>query len=215
MENKMKIVCISDTHNNHEEVLLPEGDILVHTGDFTHNGSIEEYCRFINWLEKQKQFKHKIIVPGNHDFCCERVWGLCKRFAAERGVLAGLDEQFVVEGINFFCSPWQPWFYDWAFNATDEDLKSHFSKITADTNVLLTHGPSSGILDDGKGSKILAKRIKQLKELKYVVFGHIHEGYGVKTVDKVTYINAALTGSAEYGWEKLDPKRKAYVIEYV
>eukprot|EP00450_Noctiluca_scintillans_P034536 CAMPEP_0194547862 /NCGR_PEP_ID=MMETSP0253-20130528/92761_1 /TAXON_ID=2966 /ORGANISM="Noctiluca scintillans" /LENGTH=64 /DNA_ID=CAMNT_0039395117 /DNA_START=72 /DNA_END=263 /DNA_ORIENTATION=- len=29
----VRIVCISDTHNEHEGLRLPAGDILLHTGD--------------------------------------------------------------------------------------------------------------------------------------------------------------------------------------
>ena len=34
----MRLVCISDTHTFHEDVNLPDGDILIHAGDFTNKG---------------------------------------------------------------------------------------------------------------------------------------------------------------------------------
>lgn len=66
-EKVIKIVCISDTHNKHNEINLPEGDILLHAGDFTYQGSKEEIKEFNNWLGKQK-FKHKVVIAGNHEF---------------------------------------------------------------------------------------------------------------------------------------------------
>lgn len=33
---KVRIICISDTHGYHADLNLPDGDILVHTGDFTN-----------------------------------------------------------------------------------------------------------------------------------------------------------------------------------
>jgi hypothetical protein len=38
----MKIVCISDNHNQHNAIEIPEGDMLIHTKDFSTNGTINE-----------------------------------------------------------------------------------------------------------------------------------------------------------------------------
>ena len=35
----VRIVLISDTHNKHKMLELPEGDILIHAGDFTNDGT--------------------------------------------------------------------------------------------------------------------------------------------------------------------------------
>src|SRR5205807_2128139 len=65
---RMRIVAISDTHEKHYQLKLPEGDVLVHAGDITNRGRIEKLAEFASWLNVQ-DFKHKIIVCGNHDFC--------------------------------------------------------------------------------------------------------------------------------------------------
>ena len=31
----VRIVCISDTHELHRELSVPDGDLLIHSGDFT------------------------------------------------------------------------------------------------------------------------------------------------------------------------------------
>ena len=41
-----KIVTISDTHTHHRRVELPEGDILIHAGDFTARGRGNEVVDF-------------------------------------------------------------------------------------------------------------------------------------------------------------------------
>lgn len=47
----MKIVHISDTHSQHRQLTrLPDADILVHSGDFTMNGSELEAIDFMNWF---------------------------------------------------------------------------------------------------------------------------------------------------------------------
>lgn len=37
---RTRIVCISDTHNS--TVKLPDGDVLIHAGDLTNQGSYSE-----------------------------------------------------------------------------------------------------------------------------------------------------------------------------
>lgn len=61
---RTRIVCISDTHNN--KPFLPHGDILIHAGDLTENGSFDELQAQIHWLSAQPH-RHKIVVAGNHD----------------------------------------------------------------------------------------------------------------------------------------------------
>lgn len=65
----VRIMFISDTHNKHRDLLLPENvDILIHAGDFTLRGKEHEVKDFSNWLG-EVPIKHKIVVAGNHDLC--------------------------------------------------------------------------------------------------------------------------------------------------
>ena len=34
----MKVIAISDTHNQHETLVLPDGDMLIHAGDVSGQG---------------------------------------------------------------------------------------------------------------------------------------------------------------------------------
>jgi len=52
---------------------LPDGDILIHTGDFTVSGQANEVKDFIKFLDAVPH-KHKIVVAGNHDICLEPEW---------------------------------------------------------------------------------------------------------------------------------------------
>ena len=49
-EGVVRIVLISDTHNLHRTLQMPEGDILIHAGDFTEDGTQKEIKEFDNWL---------------------------------------------------------------------------------------------------------------------------------------------------------------------
>uniref|UniRef100_A0A1I7ZZ60 Metallophos domain-containing protein n=1 Tax=Steinernema glaseri TaxID=37863 RepID=A0A1I7ZZ60_9BILA len=52
-EEKVRFVCIADTHEKLESILgrIPDGDVLVHCGDFTNFGDREEIERFNESLE--------------------------------------------------------------------------------------------------------------------------------------------------------------------
>jgi predicted phosphohydrolase len=59
-----KIVCISDIHTT--QPLLPHGDILLHAGDLSINGTLAELQSQITWLQDLPH-AHKIVIAGNHD----------------------------------------------------------------------------------------------------------------------------------------------------
>lgn len=46
----MRIVCVSDTHGRHARTVIPPGDILIHAGDITTRGHLEEVEEFDRWL---------------------------------------------------------------------------------------------------------------------------------------------------------------------
>ncbi|KAJ4341724.1 hypothetical protein N0V95_007158 [Ascochyta clinopodiicola] len=61
----IRIVCISDTHN-HILDDVPPGDILIHAGDMTNGGSVEEIQAQIDWLSSLPH-REIIVISGNHD----------------------------------------------------------------------------------------------------------------------------------------------------
>jgi len=209
----MKIVCISDTHLKHDFV-IPDGDILVHAGDMTQTGSEFEVTRAAKWLGSQKH-RTKIAIAGNHDWLFQQEPERAADIMREHGVSYLQDSLMGTRGITFYGSPWQPWFYDWAFNLQRGfRLKQKWSYIPLGVDVLITHGPPQGILDrvprgpegGGHGELIehtregvyarvgcrdLMERVVEVKP-KIHVFGHIHCGYGKKTVDDTTFVNASI-----------------------
>jgi 3',5'-cyclic AMP phosphodiesterase CpdA len=58
---KTRIVCVSDTHN--QTPSLPKGDVLIHAGDLTNQGSLSELKKTVAWLEKA-DFEVKIVIAG-------------------------------------------------------------------------------------------------------------------------------------------------------
>lgn len=212
----LRCVAISDTHNQHGKVEVPDGDLLIHAGDATYTGKLEEIKPFLEWFNDQPH-KHKIFVPGNHDFICQYEPKVVEEILEEMGISYLVDQCATFEGIHFYGSPWVPNLPNWAFSFEDcsEDLKEKFvDGIPSWTDVLITHGPPYGKLDKvprrgwsppggagytrgdeySVGSVTLRSALDKLPNLKYHIFGHIHEGHGVSDgyEQSVTFINAAI-----------------------
>ena len=67
----IRFVHISDTHNMHDRIKIPSGDILIHSVDFSyHPGRREEVAAFAQWFAQQ-DFKYKIVIAGNHEWTFE------------------------------------------------------------------------------------------------------------------------------------------------
>ncbi|PKX99619.1 metallophosphatase domain-containing protein [Aspergillus novofumigatus IBT 16806] len=64
----IRVVCISDTHNT--EPQLPDGDLLIHAGDFTQSGTQAELEAQIEWLDRQPH-RFKVAIAGNHELCLD------------------------------------------------------------------------------------------------------------------------------------------------
>lgn len=189
----MRIVCVSDTHARHHLTQLPPGDILVHAGDVTSHGSLEDVEKFNEWLGKLPH-AHKVVICGNHDFCFQ------ERAAEARARITNAvyleDSGCELAGLTFYGSPWQPWFGGWAFNLPrGEALARVWANIPVGVDVLITHGPPEGILDrtrrgDFAGCRDLFDRVLEVKPRLHV-FGHIHEAAGRTDIDDTVFVNAS------------------------
>ena len=188
----MRVVCISDTHERHDQIALPDGDLLVCAGDVTAQGDPASLLRFARWMERQPH-RHKILIAGNHDFCFERNGASL----LPAGVHYLQDSGVTVDGVRVWGSPWQPRFFDWAFNLDrGPQLAAKWALIPADTDVLVTHGPPFGTLDltprgDRVGCEALAARLDQLR-VRLHVFGHIHHSYGMVEHGQRVSVNASI-----------------------
>ncbi|KAK6344645.1 hypothetical protein TWF718_006603 [Orbilia javanica] len=67
MASTIKIVCVSDTHNDDFASKVPDGDIFIHAGDMTNFGTLEELQKAYDLIASLPH-KTKIVVAGNHDF---------------------------------------------------------------------------------------------------------------------------------------------------
>jgi Icc-related predicted phosphoesterase len=233
----MRLVCISDTHSLHHKMVnpLPKGDVLIHAGDISNKGGEKDVTDFIHWFQNIEGFDTKIFISGNHDFCFERInlphhkreydWlhHLMSPENLSQSDVTYLEDSFITiespefsRPIKFYGSPWQPWFYDWAFNLPrmGEELKQKWNLIPNDVDVLITHTPPNGIKDyviswrgnENVGCEVLRSRLEELN-VSVNVFGHIHEAYGVSYVNNTTYVNASICN------QKYNPINKPIIID--
>ena len=182
----MKIAIISDLHGELPKV--PACDLLLIAGDITP--ATREYHRqhyrtaywfdtvFRWWLETIKTRK-TVMIAGNHDFI----------FQDHRNMLPNdlpltylEDQHFEWEGLKIWGTPWQPIFYDWAFNLSEEELDRKFSAIPDGIDILVSHGPPLGYCDltfdqRSVGSYSLLKHVERTRP-NLVACGHIHYSYG-------------------------------------
>eukprot|EP01112_Ceratiomyxa_fruticulosa_P013874 TRINITY_DN3931_c0_g1_i1.p1 TRINITY_DN3931_c0_g1~~TRINITY_DN3931_c0_g1_i1.p1 ORF type:complete len:249 (-),score=32.69 TRINITY_DN3931_c0_g1_i1:281-1027(-) len=187
VEKLVRVVCISDTHVLHRRVKVPEGDILIHAGDFGRD-SLESIVGFSDWLATLPH-KHKIVIAGNHDSLFDKEPAIARENLKNCVYLQ--DSGVTIEGIKFWGAPLPPFFLK------GPPLEKRWSNIPNDVDVLITHGPPlgfGGTLQSGidVGCRYLAAAILERVKPKVSVFGHIHEGYGVYYSDHTTFINASI-----------------------
>ncbi|MBA2328767.1 MAG: metallophosphatase domain-containing protein [Flavisolibacter sp.] len=192
----MKFVAISDTHCRQRVLKLPKADAIIHAGDISYKGKEVEVIDFFDWFSSLP-YTNKICIAGNHDFFFEKEKQEIIKKRIPGNVIYLQDSGVEIEGIKIWGSPVTPWFFNWAFNRKRGlQLLNHWKLIPPDTDVLITHGPPYGILDNiinetNAGCVDLLKTVQQLKP-KVHVFGHIHESYGQVKRNGVHYINASL-----------------------
>eukprot|EP00300_Choanocystis_sp_HF-7_P000266 c10227_g1_i1.p1 GENE.c10227_g1_i1~~c10227_g1_i1.p1 ORF type:complete len:212 (+),score=36.21 c10227_g1_i1:74-709(+) len=210
----VRLVCISDTHNDHRSVRVPDGDVLIHAGDFTNYGKVEHAEDFNAWLGELPH-THKILIVGNHEN--NAPWHKqINQVISNATVLR--QSGTTACGLSFFGTD-----FFWPCQSNP-----YYDQIPEDTNVILTHGPVKGFVDGGLGCVSMRNKVSQIGPC-VVVSGHIHSAYGVAQNDRTTFVNAALcddrrvrkepvvldvNGSAESGWSveirEVEPKRELY-----
>jgi Icc-related predicted phosphoesterase len=197
-----RIVCIADLHEH--LVDIPACELLLIAGDvsFAFKGDLHAKQAFLSgdfkdWLE-QVPAEEIVLVAGNHDQSIEA-------FGLPDGLRCHYlqDEGIELFGLKLWGTPWQPWFYDWAFNAPRRDgeafLASRFDIIPSDTDIVVAHGPPHGYGDRTPrpggyahaGSTAMTETLERVQPW-LMVCGHIHSGYGSYRLGETEIVNASL-----------------------
>lgn len=201
----MKIWFISDTHGLHNNLNIPEVDLIIHCGDESNNSNPHlnehESRRFFEWFSVLPA--KKIFVPGNHSTAIYN--GLVKP-EEYPSIKFLIHELYEYNGLKIFGSPYTPSFgTSWAYMRKRNRMFDVWENIPNNIDILLTHGPPKGILDLTRdretnnivqvGCKSLHNKVMQIKP-KIHAFGHIHreaEFYnnGILNIDNITFINCS------------------------
>lgn len=189
---RIRIICISDTHT-HKPTGLPQGDVLVHAGDLTNDGTVADIQGQIDWISSLP-YEHKIVVAGNHDSWFDP--------RARREIDIGKaprwrDVHYLQHSsvrltfpskshrhLSFYGGPQIPQCggEDFAFQYRRSD-DAWSDTVPLETDVLITHTPPRHHLDlpAGLGCDYLKNEVWRVRP-KVHIFGHVHAGHGREEV---------------------------------
>ncbi|KAK0930729.1 hypothetical protein LTR91_010488 [Friedmanniomyces endolithicus] len=199
---KLRVVCISDTHNHSpgEGFTLPKGDVLIHAGDLTNQGSYAELKKAVDWIEKVDFAVKVVVADAAYELKHAEGWrvqptdtGLCRKLLTENKSFTYLENSSALieipdknVSLRVFGSPYSRdrGRQNWAFQYPDERAEEIWSAILDDTDVLVTHTPPAGHCDTSShwvegGCPGLTATIGRVKPLLHVC-GHCHEGRGAE-----------------------------------
>lgn len=188
----VRIIHMSNTHNHLNRTasrnFFPEGDILIHSGGFTLDGTEEEYAQFDAWLGSVKDIYHyRVIVAGLNDVKqCGNDWDFV-RANLRNATHVLCHSEAVVLGLRIYGNPWH-----WAHESNyavklgaPSSTSGRFDDIPEGTNILVTHGPAYGKLDtvvsntasvkDSQGEKVHSGSRELEEAIRHVRPGlHLH-----------------------------------------
>ncbi|MFH4979668.1 hypothetical protein AB6A40_006377 [Gnathostoma spinigerum] len=214
-EDKVRFVCISDTHEKLGEILtkIPDGDILIHAGDFTDNGEIGEVIKFNSEMGKLPH-KYKLVVAGNHEIGFDddekmperqraglNMLGLSKPCQLLTNCIYLCDRLVEIYGLKIYGSPWHVMPGYPFYRHRGQRIMDKWNLMPSNLDVLITHQPPLGHGDfnswnkcDGllAGCADLLNAVELRAKPKYHIFGHIHQMRGISTNTKTIFINASI-----------------------
>lgn len=211
----MRLIVISDTHGLHHRIDgPPDGDVLVHAGDFMNSGyDVQDILSFNRWLGDQP-FKHRLVCGGNHDRYFEAAPHQARALLNNATYLE--NSGVMIDNVTIWGSPYTPAFLNWAFMySRGTSAQRYWNLIPYNLDVLITHGPPFGILDQTApgeahlGCEELLDAIEE-KKPRVHLFGHIHGGAGTFQNETTRFVNAAYLNER---YKPLEPAGKIRIID--
>ena len=190
-----KIFAFSDTHGLNHRLNIPKDvDILICAGDCLKEDNMvyvdNEFVKSLNWYSHQDA-KLKIYVPGNHEVFFEMNPEKAMQMVPSSIVLLE-DSGIEFDGISFFGAACRPWM----FRETE-------NKVPKGIDILITHGPAEGHLDNNTGCQRLRQIVEESKP-KHHIFGHVHEeGDKIEATSETTYYNVSMYNQLKYHYPSM------------
>mmetsp|Transcript_23922 Transcript_23922/g.39909 ORF Transcript_23922/g.39909 Transcript_23922/m.39909 type:complete len:292 (+) Transcript_23922:125-1000(+) len=178
--HSIRIVCLSDTYGKERDIVnVPGGDILVHCGDFSSDGTVDQLIAFREFIDKQEHVQ-KFVVSGNKDTTIQTA------FFKKQGKILHPDlfadssfdpvtySQQCLSTVSSASSHFYTYLDDKAGKISSDlandvriygacwqplgiiergTLEEKWDKIPLRTDILITHSPPYGILDRAKDGK--------------------------------------------------------------
>lgn len=104
MSTAVRVVVLSDTHGQHRNVSVPDGDLLIHCGDWTKSSSkprVEEYQDFASWLANLPH-PRKVVVAGNKEIYMDTE-GCVKHRGKSLEEIEAVQQLLNCEGVTYLC----------------------------------------------------------------------------------------------------------------
>jgi calcineurin-like phosphoesterase family protein len=191
--NTIRFVILSDTHGRHENLRdLPPGDVLVHLGDIAYKGNLDDIRSFGNFLDRQTDYTHKIILEGNHDrnlhdsssINLQRELG--RKATVLQDATLEIQTPHIDSKIRLLGVSW---------DTCKEDLYDQVLNQyqNGSIDILLTHGnPRTSHGGHGWEGSTKLTRVVEQKRIPLHLFGHVHWGRGIqRNPDGYVMVNCA------------------------
>ncbi|MEG0950140.1 MAG: metallophosphatase domain-containing protein [Bacteroidales bacterium] len=173
----VRIFIFSDTHGDHHKLPIPTNiDIIICAGDVVNGLSNPELERFFKWYASIPA-DLRIFVAGNHELIFDLFPEEAKSLIPNNIVLLE-NSGISYKKIKFYSVAARGWLH-------------YETEIPNNTDILITHGPPLGILDNQQGCALLRKAVFKSKPA-YHLFGHIHSlGNHTKTINNIRFCNVS------------------------
>ncbi|KAK3356736.1 Ser/Thr protein phosphatase family protein [Lasiosphaeria hispida] len=195
----IRLLILSDTHDDAfpDTASMPKVDVVLHCGDLTMIGGLSNYKKAIAHIQ-EIDAEIKLVIAGNHDVSLDPKWWAANIDEDDDPDEPGTHSFTLTDSCQFtvYASPYTPEFngYAWSYalgeDRFSQDAESPMPREGLDID--MTHGPPSVPWVDYQldtsasgshcGCPMLFEAIRRTMP-KLHCFGHLHEGYGVQTIE--------------------------------
>ena len=155
-QESITVVVISDTHGHHDKIPLPAADILIHCGDFTDFSNLKHLVSFNQWLGTLAIPKERrLMVSGNHEIKQNFELKSGRAFKWKQALSNGTllqNKTVSLYGITIHGVCWKG----------DDGSSGKWKGIPKNADIVITHNPPAGILDEGWGDLKLRYNMQRL-----------------------------------------------------
>lgn len=195
-EGFVRIVIVSDTHERHNLITLPAGDVLLHCGDILQSSSLTSLTRgkrcleeFNQWLSEQP-CKEKVVIGGNHDYALEKLGKSAKEVLSNAVFLQDSSIDLPMSGLRVYG------------NAFSVGASHNRAWQTATPQVSIDQAKGADVVMTHSLSHTMQAALKDAGvKARLWAFGHVHKAHGVRLDQQMLLVNAAINDEKYRPWQ--------------